>query len=252
MPLHLTQRNHLSAKEIIAWAYKAPQAAKVPLGRLEKYAPSCQLTLTRLLPYYRRQVIILGMTTSALTLLHVVRSLIGIAAGLIVVVGMFGSKTLDGWAAVFLAATILTSVGFFFPRGQVLPSHLVGVLSLIVLAFAVLALYRYRFVGAWRLIYVVTAVVALYLNVFFGVVQAFQKVPFLHEPAPTQADPPFLIAQLVVLVAFVAIGFLALRSFHWLTWSGAARAMSTRCNGESPAGHPSVRLDTGSLSIRPT
>jgi len=158
---------------------------------------------------------ILGMSTSAFTLLHVVLSLIGIAAGLVVAAGMLGSKRLDGWTAVFLASTVLTSVtGFFFPRDHVLPSHIVGALSLVVLAIAALAFYRYRAEASWRWIYVVTALVALYLNVFVGVVQAFLKTPFLSALAPTQSEPPFLITQLLVLLAFVALGVVTLRSFH--------------------------------------
>jgi succinate dehydrogenase/fumarate reductase cytochrome b subunit len=158
---------------------------------------------------------ILGMSTSSFTLLHVVLSLIGIAAGFVVVVGMFGSKTLNGWTALFLATTILTSVtGFLFPSDKILPSHIVGGLSLVVLIVAVLAFYRYRLEASWRWIYVVTALAALYFNVFVGVVQAFQKIPALNALAPTQSDPAFVIVQLVVLVAFVAVGVGAVRSFH--------------------------------------
>ena len=158
---------------------------------------------------------ILGMSTSAFTLFHVVLSLIGIAAGLVVVVGMFGSKKRAGWTALFLATTILTSVtSFFFPVDRILPSHIVGALSLAVLAVALVALYGYHLAGPWRWIYVVAAVVALYFNVFVGVVQAFQKVPFLNALAPTQSDPPFVIVQLLVLVGFAAVGIVALKSFH--------------------------------------
>ena len=158
---------------------------------------------------------ILGLSTSAFTSVHVVLSLIGIAAGFVVVAGMFGAKKLDGWTAIFLATTVLTSVtGYFFPRDQVLPSHVVGALSLIVLAIAILAFYRYRLEGSWRWIYVIAGLVALYLNTFVGVVQAFQKIPFLNAIAPTQSDSAFIVAQLVLLAAFVAIGFAGLRTFH--------------------------------------
>jgi hypothetical protein len=144
----------------------------------------------------------------------VVRSLAGILAGLVVLFGMFGSK-LNGWTSFFLATTILTSVtGFFFPRDHLLPSHIVGILSLVVLAVAVLALYGYRLAGSWRWIYVTGAVVALYFNVFVGVVQAFEKLPFLKPLAPTQSEPPFLAAQAVVLATFVVLGIVAARSFH--------------------------------------
>ena len=158
---------------------------------------------------------ILGMSTSTFTLLHVVISLIGIVSGLIVLVGMFGSIRLDGWTALFLATTVLTSVsGFAFPGDQVLPSHIVGVVSLLALAVAIAALYVYRLKGSWRWIYVSSAVLALYLNVFVGVVQAFLKVPSLHALAPTQASPPFIVAQGVVLVVFMGLGVAAVRAFR--------------------------------------
>src|SRR6202165_4969546 len=158
---------------------------------------------------------ILGMSTSTFTLVHVVLSLVGIFAGLVVVFGMFSSKSLEGWTALFLATTVLTSAtGFFFPRDHILPSHIVGIISLVVLAIAILALYARHLAGPWRWIYVVSAVVALYLNVFVGVVQAFQKLPLLASLAPTQSEPPFLIAQAVVLVIFIVLGIVAVRSFH--------------------------------------
>ncbi len=158
---------------------------------------------------------ILGMSTSTFTLVHVVLSLIGIVSGLIVLFAMLGGKRLDGWTALFLATTVLTSAtGFFFPSSQVLPSHIVGVVSLLVLAAVIIALYVYRLAGSWRWIYVAGAVLALYLNVFVGIVQAFQKLPFLQPLAPTQSEPPFLIAQLAVLALFIAFGVLATIRFH--------------------------------------
>ncbi len=168
---------------------------------------------------------ILGLSTSAFTLFHVVLSLVGISAGLIVLFGMFNSKRLDVWTAVFLATTVLTSAtGFLFPRDHILPSHVVGIVSLIVLAVAILARYVYRLAGRWRWIYVVGAVVALYLNVFVGVVQAFQKLPLLMPLAPTQSEPPFLIAQFVVLALFVVLGIVAVRLFHPQTDAAASGA----------------------------
>jgi hypothetical protein len=158
---------------------------------------------------------ILGMSTSTFTLLHVVLSLVGIFAGFVVLFGMFSSRTLDGWTALFLATTVLTSAtGFPFPRDHILPSHIVGIISLIVLAVTILAFYSYRLAGPWRWIYVVGAVVAQYLNVFVAVAQAFQKVPFLNTLAPTQSAPTFIVTQLVVLGIFILLGILAVRSFH--------------------------------------
>ncbi len=158
---------------------------------------------------------ILGMSTAAFTLFHVILSLIGIVSGIVVLIGMLGSKRLRGWTGLFLATTVLTSVtGFFFPRDQILPSHIVGIISLVVLAVAILALYVYRLAGAWRWTYVASAVLALYFNVFVLVVQAFLKMPFLNALAPTQKEPPFVIVQGVVLLIFVALGIWAVRSFH--------------------------------------
>ena len=104
--------------------------------------------------------------------------------------------------------------GFFFPRDYLLPSHIVGIISLVVLAVAILALYVYHLAGSWRWIYVASAVLALYLNIFVGVVQAFLKVPFLKALAPTQTEPPFLITQVVVLALFVVLTVIAAIRFR--------------------------------------
>jgi hypothetical protein len=158
---------------------------------------------------------ILGMSLDAFTDLHVILSLIGIASGVIVVFGMLAGKELPRWTALFLATTGLTSAtGFLFPVERVLPSHVVGAISLAVLAIALFALYARRLAGAWRWIFVVSAVLSLYLNVFVGVVQAFLKQPFLKPLAPTQSEPPFILAQGVVLLAFAVLGILAVRAFR--------------------------------------
>ncbi len=157
----------------------------------------------------------LGLSLSTLTTVHVVLSLVGIASGLIVLVAMLGAQRMAGLTAVFLVTTVLTSVtGFMFPFNSLLPSHIVGGISLVVLAMALAALYAFHLDGAWRWVYAVTAVAALYFNVFVGVAQAFQKVVFLHALAPTQSEPPFAVAQLIVLALFVWLGYLAVRRFH--------------------------------------
>ena len=158
---------------------------------------------------------ILGMSTDTFTLLHVVISLIGIASGIIVLFGMFASNRMSGWTALFLLTTVLTSVtGFLFSSAGFTPAQEVGIVSLVLLAAALLARYVFRLAGAWRWIYVVGAVIALYLNCFVAVVQAFQKLPFLQPLAPTQSEPPFQIAQGIVLVLFLVAGIVALRRFH--------------------------------------
>ena len=153
-----------------------------------------------------------GMTVSTFTSLHVALSLIGIGAGLVVLFGLLGGRLRGGWNTLFLVTTVATSVtGFAFPTTRLLPSHVVGIISLVVLAVALLARYPMRLVGAWRRIYVVSAAIALYLNVFVAVTQAFMKVPALNALAPTQSEPPFAVAQLVVLALFIALTLVAVK-----------------------------------------
>ena len=149
------------------------------------------------------------------TLAHVVISLIGIGSGLVVSLGMLTGKRLNGWTGLFLATTVLTSVtGFGFPFDQLLPAHIVGGISLVVLALAIFARYGRRLAGAWRRVYVIGAVVALYLNVFVLVVQLFRRVPALQTLAPTQSEPPFVIAQVAVLALFILLGVFATKRFR--------------------------------------
>jgi len=153
-----------------------------------------------------------GLTIEAFTRVHVLVSLVGIASGLIVLFGLLARKRLDGWTLLFLATTAATSItGFAFPTDHLLPSHRVGIVSLVVLVVAIVARYGRHLAGAWRRIYVVCAAIALYLNVFVGVTQAFLKLPALNALAPTQSEPPFAVAQLVVLALFIALTLVAVK-----------------------------------------
>lgn len=141
------------------------------------------------------------------TLIHVLISLAAILAGFVVVFGLLNAKRLEGWTAFFLTTTALTSVpGFFFPSQHILPSHIVGGISLVVLAAAIYARYPRQLGGSWRKVYVISAVLAFYLNVFVAIVQAFLKIPALKALAPTQTEPPFQLTQLLLLVLFVGLG----------------------------------------------
>jgi len=156
-----------------------------------------------------------GMTLATFTEVHVVLSLVAVAAGFVVMTGLLGGRDRGEWTALFLVTTVATSVtGFGFPVDHLLPSHVIGIVSLVVLAVAILARYGRRLRGAWRPVYVVCAALALYLNVFVGVVQAFLKVSALHVLAPHQTEPPFLVAQLVVLALFIVLAVLAARRFR--------------------------------------
>ena len=171
---------------------------------------------------------VFGMSLATYTLVHVLISLVGIASGLVVLFGLVTAKRLEGWTALFLATTVATSVtGFGFPFEHLLPSHVVGVISLAVLAVAIAARYAFHMRGGWRHVYVVTAILALYLNVFVGVVQSFLKIPALRALAPKQTEPPFVVSQGVVLLLFVVLAIVAAIRF---------RAEGIGTGGPRPAG----------------
>ncbi len=158
---------------------------------------------------------ILGMSVAVFTQLHVAISLIAIVAGFVVVFGMMGSKRMPLLTALFLITTAVTSVtGFMFPFHGITPGIVVGVLSLVVLLFAAVALYGGHLKGGWRSTYVITAILALYLNFFVLIVQSFEKVPALHALAPTQQEMPFKLAQLVALAIFVVLAVLTTKRFR--------------------------------------
>ena len=156
---------------------------------------------------------IFGMTI--LTFVHVLLSLVGILAGFVVMLGLLSAKQLHGWTAVFIWTTVATSVtGFLFPFHKFLPSHAIGILSLLVLTVAIYALYGKHLSGGWRKAYAVNAMIALYFNVFVLIAQLFMKVPALKALAPTQTEAPFKEAQLAALVAFVVLTILAAIKFR--------------------------------------
>ena len=153
-----------------------------------------------------------GMSIPVFLTLHVTLSLVGIVSGLAVTAAVLRGRFPAAVTAIFLATTILTSVtGFPLPPYGFDPPRVVGTLSLVLLALAVLGLYVFKLAGRWRGIYIGTALAALYLNCFVAVIQSFQKIPAVKALAPTQTEPPFVIAQVVVLLAFVALGVVAIR-----------------------------------------
>lgn len=158
---------------------------------------------------------ILGMSLASFTVLHLIISMIAIALGFVVAGGILASNKLPGWTAWFLILTILTSAtGFLFPLTKLLPSHVVAIISLVLLAIAVYALYGKRVAGVWRGVYVVTAMLALWFNVFVLIAQSFQKVALLNVYAPTGSEPPFAITQGIVLIFFVFLIWLGIKRFR--------------------------------------
>ncbi|QHP67630.1 hypothetical protein EI171_09405 [Bradyrhizobium sp. LCT2] len=167
----------------------------------------------------RRDVMVLGLSLPVFTMVHVIISLIAIVAGLVVMFGLLGSKPMPGLTAIFLLFTILTSAtGFLFPFKELLPSHIIGIISLVLLAIACIALYGMKLAGVWRPVYIVTAMISLYFNVFVLVIQSFLKVPALAALAPAvppapPSGPVFAVVQGIVLVFFVVLTIGAWRRF---------------------------------------
>ena len=160
---------------------------------------------------------ILGMSLPAFTMLHVVISLIGIVSGLVVMLGLLGSSRMAGMTALFLLTTILTNAtGFLFPFEKLLPSHIIAIISLVLLAIACLALYAMKLSGAWRWIYAVTALLSLYFNVFVLVIQSFLKIPALTALAPGNppSGPAFAVVQGIVLLFFIVVIVGAVKRFR--------------------------------------
>jgi len=158
---------------------------------------------------------VLGMSLATYTLLHVVISLIGIVSGLIVIFSLLNNKRPGVMTSLFLITTALTSItGFFFPVEHLLPSHIIGIISLVDLAIAVPSLYVFHLAGVWRKTFIITSAIALYFNCFVLVVQSFLKVPALHSLAPNGKEPPFAVAQLLLLGAFIVLTTLAVRKFQ--------------------------------------
>jgi hypothetical protein len=160
---------------------------------------------------------VLGMSLSTFTMLHVIISLIGVVSGLVVLSGLLGSKVMPSWTALFLVTTILTNAtGFLFPFDKLLPSHIIAIISLVLLAIACIALYVMKLAGAWRWIYTLTALIALYLNVFVLIIQSFLKIGPLHALAPSvpPSEPPFAAVQGIILVFFVIAIIGAVRRFR--------------------------------------
>ena len=158
---------------------------------------------------------VFGISLSTYTTIHVIISLIAIAAGFIAVFEMIANKSLGIWNTIFLWTTIATSVtGFGFPITGITPGIVVGIISLVILAVALFALYAQHLAGAWRWVYIIIAIVALWFNMFVLIVQAFQKVPSLNTLAPTQSEPPFQLTQGAALVLFVVLAILAVRKFR--------------------------------------
>jgi hypothetical protein len=158
---------------------------------------------------------ILGLSIETFTFLHVVLSLIGVMTGFIVAALMLSNAAIAGWNGFFLVSTALTSItGFLFPFRGFGSGHALGIVSLILLAIAMVAVWGCRLSGVWRPVYVGTALAALYLNVVVGIVQSFQKFVYLHQFAPNGAESPLVVTQLVLLILFIILGIAAVRRYH--------------------------------------
>ena len=164
------------------------------------------------------------MSISTLGAVHVAVSLTGIVSGVVALVGMACRTRLPRWIALFLATTVFTSAsGLAIPSTSFGPADVLAVISLPLLTLALFAIYMRGLVGLWKPAYLASSVAALYLNVFAGVVAAFQFLPTLRQVTPSLAHPPlrveqraaafavpsFAITQVVLILTFIALGMMA-------------------------------------------
>jgi hypothetical protein len=156
------------------------------------------------------------MFVDTYTSIHSIISLLALALGPIAILSFFGVRIPSLVMPLFLLLAFLTSAtGFGFPfHGVILPSHITGVVALVVLAALLYARFVGGLAGIWRSVYVAGVVASAFLLAFVGVAQAFGKIAALNALAPTQSEPPFAIAELVLLVIFVVIGFLAVKGWR--------------------------------------
>lgn len=150
-----------------------------------------------------------------LTTVHTAISIVAIGAGVPATLALLGSAIAPFWTVLFLATAALTSLtGFAFPFIGITPAFATGIVATLILLLVLMARYVFGLAGRWRAVYSAGMIASVYLLVFVAVAQAFAKIPALHALAPTQAEPPFAIAQVVVLVAFLALGVIATRAFR--------------------------------------
>jgi hypothetical protein len=158
---------------------------------------------------------ILGLNLVQFTYLHVFLSLVSIGAGIFIIYGLLTSRRLSILTSLFLVTTVATSLtGFLYPFNGVTPGIILGILSMIVLVLAIVALYVKKLAGPWRGTYVVSVMLAYYFNFFVLIAQSFDKVSALHAIAPSQKSPGFGITQLAVLLIFILLTSRAFKKFH--------------------------------------
>lgn len=163
---------------------------------------------------------VLGLSLHAFTALHVIITIVELLAGVVLVLQMVAGKR-SGLNGVFLATGALTTLtGFLFPYHGITPGIILGFLSLPFLLLAAVSWYTGRLRGAWRVIYILSALIVLYFDAFVAIAQSFMKIPALHALEPTGKEPPFAVAQGLLLLVFLVIGFLALKHFRPATAAG--------------------------------
>ncbi len=165
---------------------------------------------------------VLGMSLHSFTILHVIITIVELIAGAVVVLKMVGGSPSRLNGLFLLTGALTTLTGFLFPYHGVTPGIILGFISLPFLLLAAVAWYTGRLRGAWRLVYVLSALIVLYFDAFVAVAQSFMKIPALHALAPTGKEPPFEVAQGLVLLLFIVLGYLAVKRFRPAAVTGAA------------------------------
>ena len=146
---------------------------------------------------------------------HTLISIVAILVGVFALRDLFRAQASSTSLMAFIVLAIATSAtGFILPLKGISPAVVISILALVILAAVLVSRGHLRGSRWARWIYVGGLVASEYLLIFVGVVQAFTKISILKTLAPTQAEPPFAVAQGIVLAAFVLVGVLALRAFR--------------------------------------
>jgi hypothetical protein len=160
---------------------------------------------------------VLSISAETYTFLHVMIGLVGIGLGLVVMFRILTGRRLYRLPPLFFVATLTAILtGFGFPQTCLLPTHIIGILSIVVLAVTIPACCVFHREGVWRDVFVIGSATTLYLSIFVFLMKVLLKFPALHALAPTQRQkcPPFLISQFIILALFVAVTNLAIKKFH--------------------------------------
>jgi hypothetical protein len=163
----------------------------------------------------KEKMLILGINRSAFVAVHAFIGIVAIFMGFVVLFGLLNGKLSRPWNAVFLLTTLLTSAsGLLFSSTKVTPGIVLGIVSLIILGIAIIALYGFHLQGLWRTSYVLSSMVPFYFNLAILFAIGFVRIPTLRQLASATDGTAFKIAEALLLVLATSVIAIAVRKFR--------------------------------------